>query len=189
MNDRKPRASEIRVDFGKEQVLSGMQVSEDGALTFFDETGESVDPLQIEVGKTYPRPAKKTPKVLTRAPADRSSIQLDPNRLLLKYTYLFAADTNTAEINGTRVSISVPARISDIVIEQPRWSAKLVPLDAFEFHDAADAPERIGWSEFLRGLASHPEVHGMVGLIVDSELDALRAINVREQPGCCIRKP
>ena len=148
MKDRKPRASEIRVGFENDQVLTGMNVADDGTLTFFDENGEPVQPAKIEVGKTYLRPAKP-PKVLTRSPADASSIQLEPNRLLMKYTWLVAADTNTVEVNGTRVSVTSSVLIRDIVVDARRWSAKLHRFGAFEFHDATEPPERVGWHEVI----------------------------------------
>ena len=181
MKDRKPRASEIRVGFENDQVLTGMNVADDGTLTFFDENGEPVQPAKIEVGKTYLRPAKP-PKVLTRSPADASSIQLEPNRLLMKYTWLVAADTNTVEVNGTRVSVTSSVLIRDIVVDARRWSAKLHRFGAFEFHDATEPPERVGWHEVIEGISRQPEIRGSIGVVVDSDLNNLAAINSREKP-------
>src|SRR5256885_303113 len=73
--------------------------------------------------------------------------------------------------------MSVPVMVRDISIQEERWDAKLIPGDAFEFHDAAASPERIGWWELIRSISFHPEIRGSVGLVVDSELDRLALIN------------
>jgi hypothetical protein len=158
-----------------------MNVSDDGILTFYGEKGEIVRPKRIEVGRAYSR-AAKPPKVLTRISSDPSKIQLDPNRALLRFDWVVAVDTNTMEIGGTEVSMTVPVLVKDIELGKPKWTAQLVPQDAFEFHDATVSPERIGWREIIKGITSHPDVHGNIALIVDSELGSLTAINSREVP-------
>ncbi len=177
---RKPRASEVRVDFGREQVLSGMNLADDGTLTFFGEKGEVVEPVSIEVGSAYARP--KGPKVIGRQPSQPSRIQTNLNRALSRYAFVFAIDTNTITLDERRVSMSVSVVIRDIQIVGERWDAKLVPQKAFEFHDAAVSPERIGWSDAIRRFTSHPKVRGSVALVVDSDLGAIAALNARQQP-------
>ena len=181
MKDRKPRASEIRIDFGREQVLSGMDVSEDGVLKFFDEDGEVVAPENIGVGSAYAR-AEKQPKVLTRATAEPVNIQLDPNRALSRFDFVFAVDTNTKQIGTVKVSVSASVLITHIEIGETRWDAKLVPQDPVEFHQATAPPERIGWWETIKRITSHREVSGPIALIVDSDLDKLDAFNCRHEP-------
>jgi hypothetical protein len=57
--------TEVRVDFGRSQVLSDMHEAPDGTLTFFDQDGKPVAPARIEIGQAYARPGKSI-KVLTR---------------------------------------------------------------------------------------------------------------------------
>jgi hypothetical protein len=178
---RKPRASEVRVDFGREQIVSGMKVADDGTLIFFGEHGEVVTPVRIETGSAYVRPTKAH-KVLTRQVSEPAIIQLNPNRGLSRFAFVFAVDTNTIEITGKRVSMSVPVLVRDIEIDEQRWNAKLVPQDPFEFHEATISPERIGWWETIRRFTIHPDVRGPVGLVVDSDLGNISAINARQQP-------
>lgn len=177
----KPRASEIRVDFGRPQVISGMQAADDRTLTFFGEQGEVVRPVRIEVGSLYARPTK-APKVLTRQPGVPGGIQLDLNQALLRFAFVIAVDTNMIAIDDKRVSISVAVLIRDIEIAGQRWDAKLVPQDAFEFHDAALPSERIGWWDAIRRFTAHPDIRGPIAMVVDSELSALTALNARHQP-------
>jgi hypothetical protein len=177
-NQRKPRIPAVRVDFGKEQTLSGMHVSDDGRLTFFDETGQPVSPVFVEVDSTYGR--KKGPKTLNRVVAEPSGILLDQNSSLRRYSHVFAIDTNTAEINSVRTSITVSAYVTNIDFGQPRWNATLVRQDAFEFQNAVASPERIGWSETV-ALIAKSNLEGLIAIIVDAHLGDLRAINDRMQ--------
>jgi hypothetical protein len=173
---RKPRIPAVRVDFGKEQTLSGMHVSDNGKLTFFDETGQPVSPAFVEVDSTYER--KKGPKTLNRVVADPAGILLDQNSSLRRYRHVFAVDTNTAEIKSARTSITVSTYVTNIDFRQPRWSATLVMQDAFEFQDAVESPERIGWSQ-TAALIAKSNLEGPIAIIVDAHLGDLRAINDR----------
>lgn len=169
------------MDFGRPQILSGIHESNDGTLTFFDENGKVVQPARIEVGAVYNR-ATKARKVLTRQLSEPSKIQLDPNRALSRFAFLIAVDTNTVTIDDRRVSISASVMVQDIRIDSQSWNAKLVPQDAFEFHDATDSPERIGWWDTIRRLTANPFVRPPIGLIVDSDLGSIAAINARRTP-------
>jgi len=177
---RKPRTSEIRVDFGRDQTLSGMEVS-DGTLKLFGENGAVVTPAKIDIGSSYMRPAKQ-PKVLTRVASEPERIQLDPNHLLSRFAFILAVDTNTIQIGVVKVSISVPVIVKDIEIGEHRWNAKLVSQDAFEFHDAVAPLERIGWWETINRISSIPETPKPVALIVDSDLGSLASFNARREP-------
>ena len=180
-NKRKPRASEIRVDFGRDQVLSGMEVTDDGTLKFFGEKGEAVTPEKVDIGSSYVRPAKQ-PKVLVRVASEPEKIRLDPNRLLSRFNFIFAVDTNTLQIGAVKVSISVPVLVTNIEIGQQQWNAKLVAQDAFEFHDAIVPPERVGWWEIVKRITTFPDIQGSVAVIVDSELSRLAAFNTSREP-------
>jgi hypothetical protein len=169
----------VWVDFGKDQVLSGMSApNEKGELTFFDEKGQPVAPKRIEVGTGYQRP--KGPKVITRAVADPSTIVLDVNRHLTTYDWVFAVDTNTKTIQNEVVSVSASLLLRDISFDGPRWSVKTVFQDALEFRDAKVAAERLGWRHLL-WLIAKSDLKGTIAVLVDSYLDDLAALNRREQ--------
>ncbi len=181
MDERRPRHSEVRVDFGRDQIITGMKVADDGTLAFFGPQGELVTPAHIETGSAYRR-SKKDPKVLARSVMDPTTIHLDPNRALQRFAFVVAADTNTQEIQGTKVSVTASVLVSDIEIKEPQWKATLVPQDAFEFHDAESPPERVGWADVVSRITSTPGISCPVALIVDSELGSLSAINARREP-------
>jgi len=177
---RKPRSSEVRVDFGRDEFLSGMDVDDNGTLTFFSESGGAVQPQVIEIGSVYPR--AKGPKVLTRLGSDPARIQLDPNRGLFRFAFVFAVDTNTINIDGKLVSMTVPCLIRDIEIAGERWNAKIVPQDIFEFHEAVASPERIGWIHTINNIVSHPDVVQPIAVVVDCDLGHLTRFNSRTEP-------
>src|SRR4051794_35899582 len=175
---RKQRVSEIRLDFGRHQVLGGMNQSDDGTLTFYDEQGRKVDPVHVEVGSAYLR--DKGPKVLARVHSGPAAIQADVNRGLSRFDFVFAVDTNTVHIAGVQVSLAVPHLLRNIAVNERTWSFDTVPQDAFEFHDATEPPERIAWWEIIQRVRSHPDVRrARVALVVDSDLGSLRDFNAR----------
>jgi hypothetical protein len=178
---RKQRAVELKVDFGKaNQVITGMNQGDDGTFTFYGEHGEVIHPVRIEVGSAYIRGNKK-PKTLTRVPCNPESIQTDPNRLLAKFDFLFAVDTNTKQIGAVKVSVSAAHHIWDIRVTKDRWDVKCTPQNPFEFHDSSDLPEKVGWWEIIQRIQVHG-FKGEVGLIVDSDMDQLTEINARSRP-------
>lgn len=176
---RKPRISEVRVKFGRDQVLSGMKTT-DGILTFFGESDEAAKPALVEIGAVYSRP--KGPKVLTRLRSEPSKIQLDPNLGLLRFPFIFAVDTNTIQIEGKAVSMTAPCLIRNIEIGRERWSAKLVSQDTFEFHEATVSAERIGWHHIITNIVADPNIVGPIAIVVDCDLDHLTRFNARTEP-------
>lgn len=178
---RKQRATELRVDFGRDQVLSGMHQAEDGTFTFYDERGNKVDPVSIEVGWGYMR--DKGPKVLARMPALPHSIQTDVSRGLLRFDWVLAVDTNTIDIEGVRVSIAAPHLVRNITFQGRVWNGTLVPQEAFEFHDASQPPERVAWWEIIQRVRAHPEIRAArLAVVVDSDLGRLSEFNARQLP-------
>lgn len=158
-NRRKVRTPAVRVDFGREQILSGMHVSADGTLTFFEENGQRV--TNVEVDSTYPR--KKGPKTLARVVSNPDKIVLDQNRALSRYDYPFAIDTNTKVVNSVKTSMTVACLIQDVRIENPRWHANLVEQNAIEFQEISEAAEKVGWCEFLAVIKKY-ELQGSIGV-------------------------
>lgn len=180
---RKPRANEVRVDFGKDVVLSGME-EQDGKLIFYDDKGEKIDPKFIEVGDAYLRDnVDKGAKIISRSKADGTKIILDPNRNLDSYDYLFVIDTNSITINEEKISISIPIKFS-VEFNGPTWSAKYDLFSAFEFRNAIVNPELIGWCDFIKNILKMEDFEkgARIAIVVDSELGRLSNINKRLEP-------
>ncbi len=180
MEEKKPRMTEVRVAFDGPMTLSGMSPPGE-PLRFYGPNGEVVVPELIEIGRAYERDNGKGPKVMTRALADPKAIEPDVNKLIARFGSVLAVDTNTREISGRRVSVTVAFWLMDIVVTGETWSARAAPQVALEFHDARESPEHIGWAHAITMIAASP-IPRPVALFVDSDLDALSAINKRERP-------
>lgn len=179
MEERKPRIIEVRVDFGKDVEIGGMTAPGTEPMQFFGIDGNPIEPKHIEMGVGYAR-AKPGLKVLQRSPADPSNILRDANQSLLRFKTLVAIDTNTRPIDGVEVSVAVASVVRDLRFENTgRWHASVIEQEPFEFHNAATSPETLGWQELLQR-AMRSELDTPIGVIVDSDLGGLTAINKRE---------
>jgi hypothetical protein len=175
---RKPRQTQVRI-VGGSHIFTGMNIDDDGVLTFFDENGKIAAPVNVEIAKIYDR--AKGAKVLTRVPTEFGNIQIDPNHVLGRFASVLAIDTNTEQIDGVTVSISAAVLLHDIEVDVVPWNAKLKRLQAFEFHGAQSHHEHIGWANLIIQIADHPEIPKPIGLIVDCDLDRLTHINLRAE--------
>ncbi len=177
---KKTRIDEIRFDFGKDVVISGME-EKDGQFIFYDQNGKKLDPVFIEVGDAYLRDGKNH-KVLSRARSRNDQIVLDPNRALDKFDHLFAVDTNSVDLNGTKISVAVPIGFK-LEFTGPVWNAKYQLLDAFEFRNCVVNPEIIAWKNLIERITSGISLKDeKVAIIVDSELNKHTDINKRKEP-------
>jgi hypothetical protein len=81
-------------------------------------------------------------------------------------------------------SVTVACLVTDIVVDGPKWDAKLRELThVLEFEGAVQPPERVGWQLIIEAVLS-AGLPLPVGLIVDSELGQLEAINNKTEPLC-----
>jgi hypothetical protein len=185
MKKRKPRMTMISVDpGGRDLVVRLNRPGDDPLFSLHGENGESVEANRIEIGAAYQRSGKPL-KVLTNAPADPAEITTDPNQILATYDLVIAVDTNTKVIDGTSVTVAVSIAVRGIEIEHPRIAFWLSPPSGFEFHDATEPPERVGWWKTINDVLAWSAARGpggSVALIVDSDLDKHRALMAREEP-------
>lgn len=177
---KKPRAVEVQVEFDSAGA-GRVQFWADGSMRFVDMDGMPLTPSRAQVSSVYRRDSGKSDKVLTRTPAVPSAIHLDGNKLLAGAGSVFAVDTNTREIRGVKRSVCVSLMITDVAMSSSAWQARPSAMAALEFLDAHASPEHTGWNYAIQLIELMP-VPQPVTLIVDSDLDALPAINRRERP-------
>lgn len=180
MKEKKPRKTELLLDFGKPQAITGVRVGLDGVVVVYGEDGKSVQPEHVQLGAAYDR--SKGPKTLIRASGLPGNMQVDPNKALAGFDFAIAVDTNTETVGELKVSMTVAAMVRNIRIERDRWSAQLIQQDAFEFHDATEPPEIIGWCDVIRRVQGCAAVSGRVALIVDSDLGRHQDFSKRRKP-------
>lgn len=176
---KKERMTMVWVDFGKEQVLSGMSLpNQGGELIFYDEKGQPVRPKHIEVGVGYQR--TKGAKVITRAKSNPAVILTAVNNHLAGYSWVFAVDTNTRTVGPEAISVTAIVLLRDILVTGQRWSAKVVPQAFFEARDAQVPPERLGWRHLI-WMIKKSYLEGQIAIFVDSELEEITGLNRRER--------
>ena len=141
-----------------------------------------LDPATLRSQVSYERVSGKD-KILASVPASSDLPAFDLlAQLKGQASYLVAIDTNTRDVCGRRISVSmacaVPGRLTD-----HRDPIPFDPLCAYAIFDAASHtnPERIGWHLLLRHHIALAKlgISDRVGVVVDSELGLLPKMNSR----------
>lgn len=180
MDEKKPRMTEMRVAFDGPVTIAEMSPPGE-VIQFIGVDRKVLVPSHIEIGQVYDRNNGKRPKVVSRVLADPFTIEPDLNKSLGRFSSILAVDTNTREIRGHRVSVAVVCHVTDIVVATGEWSAKVHAQHSLEFRYPREPPEHIGWLFAMHMIAASP-IPRPVGLVVDSDLDGLTAMNKRERP-------
>ncbi|MBI3741204.1 MAG: hypothetical protein HY257_05545 [Chloroflexi bacterium] len=176
----KKRFTELRLDFGKEVVITGMNLDKKGQLVFFDQNGNKLDPELIEAGIAYRRSSGKI-KSLNRHKPDTKKIILNQAKALTKYNWLFAVDTNTKTNGADKISISVSINVN-YSISNETWDAKIDKVDAIVFKNSIIPAELFGWMDLIHRIVNAPDYSKAlsVGIITDYEIDKLNLYNSRK---------
>jgi hypothetical protein len=190
MKAKKTRHPIVSPHFDEHVEIARLDVL-DGVLSFYDSSGAKVNPSHVEAGTGYIRESGKL-KTVNQGPTDGSRIELDPNAALTRFDWLFAIDTakNTLGDCELCVAASVLAyvQLSDPVPREggvfQDWSVRAVPQAAYVFRNPRVNPERVGWRELVNRIRDWSAMKRgeTVGVIVDSELSQLAAINRRAAP-------
>jgi hypothetical protein len=146
--------------------------------------GRRQRPASAVLETTYER-ENKTPKVLNRLFLQEgdpvTSLQTGA---ISKFTKLYAIDTNTRPFAGGTLSMS---GIVGAALPGPRSAMSPILtqfVGAFEFRNVQHNPEMTGWWTLIETIRREswysPLWH--IGVVVDSQLGALEALNAREQP-------
>ena len=145
---------------------------------------ENAEPGSTKLVRSYERASGKD-KVIVESVSktDRATFDSLPF-LQANFDYPVAVDTNYGAADSPDIAISVayhvPKRLSTYHDQIP-----FNPLIGFVFRGVYPGlnPERLGWWMVIQHcLGSAIAVSSRVGLVVDSELGSLEAINSREKP-------
>lgn len=177
----KPRSKSILLDMGRPVLPHCLQLTPEGQFSFFTRGDGLILPARAFVETIYTR--TKGAKVLNRVELDPNALIVHPDAALLKYDHLFAVDTNTRTIRDHRVSVSSFAFCRPFVTTTGQRGFAAYANPSYEFWNASSKPEPIGWRVLIDRIQNDRRFeNGRVGVIVDSELGALQAINNRERP-------
>ncbi len=118
----------------------------------------------------------KNDKVLVKGDSAGEYV-MSPESILLANDQLFVVDTNTRNLGSHRVSVT---GVLHAYVEKRGEQHALMygPATLLEFWDAEVSPELLGWYALLASLAEDDQYRCQrIGLIVDSELGKLDAMN------------
>jgi hypothetical protein len=136
---------------------------------------------QISSELYYERESK--PKVITRS---NSPIPLygNPSLSLKKYSHLCVVDTNTRKLHNRILSVAF-LFLGEWRDAEDGIQFSFYPYLCIDFMDCDEKPERFAWQEVIRLLLNgtdYSDTDNTFGIIVDSDLGAISAINKREEP-------
>lgn len=142
-----------------------------------------LDPDSVHLERSYAREAKGE-KILTSIKTGNPRVPFDVMPALrANYDYLFAVDTNTRERDGRRVSVSIAYCTPNSI--KKAGDVPFVPVGGYVSLNVAPAvkPEKLGWHLFISQILEKSGLDCLkIGVVVDSELGELPAINKRLQP-------
>lgn len=152
----------------------------DSGLELQNEAGEIIETSKVNSSLYYDRKTK--PKIVTYS--DSRDLPFQSASLTLRnYKYLCAIDTNSREVHGRIVSMSVVC-LGWWFIEGDYTKFNFTPSHYMEFLDFSGKSERFAWCEFLKLIEKGTDYNGIntFGVIVDSDLDDIPSINNRQIP-------
>jgi hypothetical protein len=174
----------------QEQIIATVTALADDLGIVFDPAknkveflGSRVEFVQQQV--LYQRASGKE-KILSVVPGATNGGHLGTyDQLKRNFDFLFAVDTNTTIIKGSRVSFCV-----SYWVPQPLGVyGPAVPFSGFfvfEINEVSPQvnPECVGWYLIIREIAKNPLCSRAkrIGVVVDSELGLIKQMNMREIP-------
>lgn len=179
---RKRRFPIVDLAFDRDVAIAFIHVDDQNRLTFKDEEGHLLQPSVASIGEGYLRPRK--PKVLRQAQANPTEIRLDVQHVLRNHEATLAVDTTYYEIGGCRLCVSASILISYQTAESRRF-ADFSPQASLVFvAPGIGNPERFGWWDIIQRFSESTQYSSdkVFGLVVDSDLNEIAAINDRKAP-------
>ncbi|NTU49664.1 MAG: hypothetical protein HGA87_01995 [Desulfobulbaceae bacterium] len=174
----------------RNETITATTVVTDSISVDYDPSTDSLifneaDTATVKSQVTYTRVSGKE-KVLTVSPRREKAASFNQTRnLKASVDYLCAIDTNTKVINNVKVSVSVIYQVPGILKNHTR-DIPLIYLCSYLITGVKEGvnPEVIGWHLFLNNKIQldHFKNQRRLGLVVDSELAKLDAINAIKVP-------
>lgn len=175
----------ITIDLPQGHNADRLSIGADGSIRLFDGSGQEILPENIERAVHYERP--KGPKYQSLATAKNQTTSIGGLEDIAQFESLIALDTNTAEINGIRVSAAFFI-VCRLIPESDGF--RVESLDGqghlYEFHNVplSSNPEMLAIlkvahdTERGRGIPKHLKI----AFLNDSDMGRHSPISAREAP-------
>lgn len=174
----KERLTNILMSFDEGAEIHGYRETR-GTIEFFGKDGTALTPSYAAVGPGYERDSGKF-KLTSQIRVDPTNITAGVNELMQQYDTVYAVDTNAVVIDEKRVCVSCAVK-ADIKFEANKWNVHIQLQDALVFCNPTMTinPELIGWIDLITRV--NADKSARLGVVVDSELSRLPAINLRKE--------
>lgn len=173
----------LTIHLPDEHDADRVAVEQDGRVRVFDKTGREIDPKRVERAVHYERPNGL--KYQTRSTVDRDYASVGGLEELARLDSFIVIDTNSIEIEGTKVSAAFFI-VCRLIAEKSGF--RVVSLDdrghVYELHDVPGNPEMLAILKI-----AHDTVQGRgmpnnatIGFVTDSEMRSHEAISKLKTP-------
>ncbi len=174
----KKRLTDLVFSFNEGTTIHGIR-DVGNRIEFFGRNGESITPRYVAIGSGHERTSGKY-KPTVRVPVDPLNISPNVSDWVNRYDHLYAVDTGKLELNDGRTVYLSCAVKAQITFKGKIWDSHIDRLDALVFTNPTTPPELVGWIDLIQRISG--ETTKKIGIVVDSEIDRLAAINVGEEP-------
>lgn len=160
-----------------------VSVSLDGSIKVLDKAGKEVTPVHVERGVHYKR-TSKTPKYQTRLGVTGDYASVGGLDELTKFESFIVVDTNTVEIERTKVSAAFFVRIK-LIAEGDGY--RIISLDqrghVYEFHNVPENPEMLAILKIAHDILKGNGLpkNSKIGIVTDSEMGAHAEISSQQR--------
>lgn len=173
----------LTIHLPDEHEADRVSVEKDGRVRVFDKTGKEIEPKQVDRAVHYERP--KGIKYQTRSTVDKDYASVGGLEELARLDSFIVIDTNSIEIDGTKVSAAFFI-VCKLIAEKN--SFRVVTLDdcahVYEFHNVPGNPELLAILKIAhdtiqsRGIPTQDKI----GFVTDSEIRSHETISKLETP-------
>lgn len=174
----KNRLTDLVFSFEERATIHGIR-NLGNRIEFFGSNGESITPSYVAIGAGHNRESGKY-KPTVRVPVDPLNISPNVPDWVNRYDHLYAVDTGKLELDDGRSVYMSCAVKAQITFKGKKWDSQIDRLDALVFTNPTTRPELVGWIDLIQRIKG--ESTKRIGIVVDSEIDRLAAINVGKEP-------
>lgn len=162
----------LLIDFAKQKILG----------TYKGKVFDLPTKSTVEFSRQRHNKNKKN-KSIFKAPNAIGELFLDPNSAILGFDHIFAVDTNTKSLGGSKASVACVLHVLPKGVNSQSAYFECVTLLLIEFWNVNDKPENFAWMVFLNTLENNRnKFAGKIALVVDSDFDEHEAFNNRSKP-------
>lgn len=178
---RKPIFETVTFDFGKPVSCNGVRYCEGRFEPLFN--GTPIKPQQVHYGAYRKRANGKKDKNLVKIPVDPYKKITNEIYALSYFDRIFAVDTGTKELDGTKVSIGY---VIECRLKKTHDGAFFDPFHraCYEFRGVQEKQENFAWHILICSIIHSPDYSSddHYAIITDSDLGAHEDYNTRNKP-------